>query len=58
MRSIGKIFAITAAGMMLVSGSAFASDVEAELQQMQDRIAELENQLDSVAASARLTILR
>jgi len=53
MRSIGQIFAITAAGLLLFSGSAIASDVEAELRQMQERIAELEAQVsetDSLTA--------
>ena len=47
MRSICKTFAITAAGLLLFSGSAQASDVEAELRQMQERIADLESQLGS-----------
>jgi len=40
-------FAIAAAGLMLFSGFAQASDVEAELRQMQERIADLESQLGS-----------
>ena len=47
MRSIFTTFAITAAGLLLFSGSAQASDVEAELRQMQERIADLESQLGS-----------
>ncbi|MDP6977103.1 MAG: outer membrane beta-barrel protein [Myxococcota bacterium] len=39
-----------AAGLLLFSQSAFASDVEAELRQMQDRIAQLEGQLESGTA--------
>lgn len=45
MRSICMTVAITAAGLLLFSGFAQASDVEAELRQMQERIAELEGQL-------------
>lgn len=45
MRSIGTKVAITAAGLLLFSQLAQASDVEAELRQMQERIAELESQL-------------
>ncbi len=51
MRSIGRTIAITAAGFLLFSGSAFASDVEAELRQMQERIAQLESQIESETAS-------
>lgn len=45
MRSICTTVAITAAGLLLFSGFAQASDVEAELRQMQERIAELEGQI-------------
>ncbi len=51
MRSIGTTIAIMAAGLLLFSQSAFASDVEAELRQMQERIAQLEGQLDSETVS-------
>ncbi len=47
MRSICTTVAITAAGLLLFSGFAQASDVEAELRQMQERIADLESQLGS-----------
>ena len=47
MRSIFTTFAITAAGLLLFSGFAQASDVEAELRQMQERITDLESQLGS-----------
>jgi hypothetical protein len=47
MRSICMTFAITAAGLLLFSASAQASDVEAELRQMQERITDLESQLGS-----------
>ncbi|MGK0485495.1 MAG: opacity protein-like surface antigen, partial [Myxococcota bacterium] len=40
-------FAIAAAGLILFSGFAQASDVEAELRQMQERITDLESQLGS-----------
>jgi hypothetical protein len=46
MRSISTTIAITAAGLLLFSQFAQASDVEAELRQMQERIADLENQLE------------
>ncbi len=45
MRSIGRTIAITAAGLLLFSQFAQASEVEAELRQMQERIAQLEGQL-------------
>ena len=45
MRSISTTVAITAAGLLLFSQFAQASDVEAELRQMQERIANLEGQL-------------
>ena len=47
MRSIFTTVAITAAGLLLFSGFAQASDVEAELRQMQERITDLESQLGS-----------
>jgi hypothetical protein len=47
MRSICMTFAIAAAGLILFSGFAQASDVEAELRQMQERITDLESQLGS-----------
>jgi len=43
MRSICTTIVITAAGLLLFSQFAQASDVEAELRQMQERIADLEN---------------
>ncbi len=46
MRSICSIIAITAAGLLLFAGFAQASDVEAELRQMQERITDLESQLE------------
>lgn len=54
MRSICTTIVITAAGLLLFSQFAQASDVEAELRQMQERIADLENQLGNETDSSQL----
>ena len=51
MRSICTTIAISAAGLLLFSQFAQASDVEAELRQMQERIADLEDQLGDETGS-------
>ena len=55
MRSICTTIAITAAGLLLFSQFAQASDVEAELRQMQERIADLESQLGNDGNSLQPT---